>query len=342
MSGLQAALGQVLPAAPPNQALIVATMVVLTLSAAAFICCSDPSSRSRLTARKQAIITRTPNAPTAAGNERRRRQVTDALREIEARQKAKSNRNTKPTLAKRLRQAGLAWSRYTYFVVSACVAAVVYLVAFGIGGLGLVPSAGFAGAAGLLLPHFYVARRGNSRLKAFSADFPNALDVIVRGVQAGLPLTECLKIIAAEAQEPVRSEFKSIQQDQSLGVPLGEAVERMAGRIPLSETNFFSIVIAIQSRSGGNLSEALGNLAKLLRDRKAMRGKIKAMSSEAKTSAGIIGVMPLAVGGMLAFTSPDYIALLFTTSTGQITMAVSAVWMGVGAFIMQKMINFDF
>ena len=273
---------------------------------------------------------------------RRRQVVEETLRELDAKDQARSGRNARPTLTKRMRQAGLSWSRYTYFVVSAMVGIAVCLLTLSVFRLGYIPSLGFGAAAGLLLPHLYVSRQRNSRLNRFGLEFPNALDIVVRGVKAGLPLVDCLKIIAAEAQEPVRSEFRGIIHDQTLGVPLDDAVERLAERVPLPETNFFAIVLAIQSRTGGNLSEALGNLSKVLRDRKNLRAKVKALSAEAKSSAGIIGAMPLVVAAALYFTAPDYITLLFTTPTGNITLVACAVWMLAGSLIMRQMINFDF
>ena len=127
------------------------------------------------------------------------------------------------------------------------------------------------------------------RMKKFIVEFPNAVDVIIRGVKAGLPLGDCIRVIAAEAAEPVRSEFRRIVEAQAIGLSVAEAVEKLHDSVPIAEANFFSIVINLQSKSGGNLSEALGNLSRVLRDRKKMALKIKAMSSEAKTSAGIIG-----------------------------------------------------
>jgi tight adherence protein B len=165
--------------------------------------------------------------------------------------------------------------------------------------------------------------------------------VIVRGVKAGLPLADCLRIISLEAQEPVRSEFKLVLEDQTLGLPVDQAVQRLFERVPLAEANFFAIVISLQSQTGGSLSEALANLSKVLRERKKMKAKIKAVSSEAKASAGIIGSLPLLVAGLLYLTSPAYISLLFTTSVGHMVIAASAVWMLMGTLVMRKMINFD-
>ena len=164
----------------------------------------------------------------------------------------------------------------------------------------------------------------------------------MRGVKAGLPLSDCLRIIATETAEPMRSEFRQIVEAQAMGLTASEAVDRLISRVPISETSFFSIVIAIQQKAGGSLSEALANLSAVLRERRKMEGKIKAFSSEARASAMIIGSLPFVVGGLVYLTSPKYIELLWTTETGQIVMAGSLVWMALGMFIMKKMITFDF
>jgi tight adherence protein B len=179
------------------------------------------------------------------------------------------------------------------------------------------------------------------RLKKFSLEFPNSLDIIIRGVKAGLPLGDCMRIIASEASEPVRSEFRQIVESQALGLSVTEAVERMPDRIPTPEANFFAIVIAIQQKAGGNLAEALANLSRVLRERKKMRDKIKAISSEAKASAMIIGALPIVVALLVYITSPRYIELLWTTETGRVVLVVCVCVMGLGCFIMQKMIAFD-
>jgi len=229
---------------------------------------------------------------------------------------------------------------YVLFCIGAGFGSFVAALLFG--GFGLVPSLGFGLSGGILLPHFFVNYKRKKRLKRFSNEFPNAVDVIVRGVKAGLPLVDCLKVIAAEAAEPVKSEFQQIIEDQTLGLPLAEAVGRLPERIPLAEANFFAIVIIIQSKSGGSLSEALGNLSKVLRDRKKMDAKIRAMSAEAKSSAGIIAALPFVVAILVYLTSPDYILLLFQTTTGNIVLVVSGMWMFMGIMVMRKMINFDF
>jgi tight adherence protein B len=278
----------------------------------------------------------------AAEEGRRRRSVEDTLKEMEEAQKAKARHRQKPTLTIRMRQAGLTWTKNTYYLVCLGAAVATFVFALLVMRFGPIPSAGFAMSGGVLLPHFFVNQKRKRRLRAFTLEFPNAVDVIVRGVKAGLPLIDCLKVIAAEAQEPVRGEFQEIVEDQTLGMPLADAVGRLPDRIPLAEANFFAIVIAIQSRSGGSLSEALSNLSRVLRDRKKMAAKIRAMSAEAKSSAGIIGSLPVVVAILVYLTSPSYILLLFQTTTGNIVLAVCGFWMLTGIMVMRKMINFDY
>ena len=270
---------------------------------------------------------------------KRRRIIEATLREIEDKQKAKQG--AKPTLTRRMRQAGMKLSRKAYYVACAATGLTAFVFLLVGLGLNLFPALGFAAGTGLLLPHLYVDIRRKLRFRQFAEEFPNAVDVIVRGVKAGLPLADCLKIISAEAQEPVRSEFKVIVEDQTMGMPVDQAVQRLPDRIPLAETSFFAIVIALQSRTGGSLSETLANLSKVLRERKKMQAKIRAVSAEAKSSAIIIGSLPLVVGLLLYLTSPDYIALLFTTFMGKLVLAASAFWMGLGVLVMRKMINFE-
>jgi tight adherence protein B len=206
----------------------------------------------------------------------------------------------------------------------------------------LLPALGLAFAAGAGLPFWILSFLKKRRESKFLEAFPDAVDVIVRGIKAGLPLLDSLKLIAADASEPVRSEFRSIIETQTIGIPIGEACVKLYERMPVAEANFFGIVVAIQQRAGGNLSEALGNLSRVLRDRKKMKAKIQAMSMEAKASAGIIGALPIAVMTLVWITSPNYISLLWTEPLGRMMLAACAIWMSVGVFVMRRMINFDF
>lgn len=262
--------------------------------------------------------------------------VADALKDIERREKG----STKLTLADRIKQAGLDWSANKFYIISVAIGLACAAVGYVIGGTPLHALAG-AVIGGFGIPAWILTFLKKRRLKKFLNEFPNAVDVIVRGVKSGLPLGDCIRIIANEASEPVRSEFRAIIEQQTMGLTLPEAIVTLPKRVPLQEANFFAIVVEIQSKSGGNLSEILGNLSKVLRDRKKMAGKIQAMSMEAKSSAGIIAALPFVVSTLVYLTSPTYISLLFTTETGKLVMMGGAFMMVVGVAVMKKMISFD-
>jgi tight adherence protein B len=288
--------------------------------------------------RRATVARSEPVARNADKNLRsRREQVEGTLRDLEARRL----KEKKIPLNVRLTQAGLAWSTRKFMVVSAVLAAVFFAAAMFAGG-GLLGAAGLAFAAGFGLPRWALSFLKKRREAAFLKALPDAVDVIVRGIKAGLPLFDSIKVVAADAPEPLKSEFLAIIETQAVGMPLGEACARLFERMPLPEANFFGIVVAIQQKSGGNLSEALGNLSKVLRDRKKMADKIQAMSMEAKASAGIIGAMPPMVMILVYITTPDYMSLLWTHPTGQLMLVGCVTWMSVGIFVMKKMINFDF
>jgi tight adherence protein B len=267
----------------------------------------------------------------------RREQIEGSLREVEARRL----KDSKITLTTRLMQAGLNWEPRKFMIASAILAAIAFGLAMLAGG-GPIGAVGMAFAAGFGLPRWGLGFLKKRREKAFLRALPDAVDVIVRGIKAGLPLFESLKVVAADSPEPLRSEFLAIIETQAIGMPLGEACGRLFERMPVPEANFFGIVIAIQQKSGGNLSEALGNLSKVLRDRKKMAEKIQAMSMEAKASAGIIGALPPIVMLLVYLTTPTYISLLWTHPTGQLMLVCCVIWMTIGVLVMKKMINFDF
>ncbi|MCJ2050720.1 type II secretion system F family protein [Methylobacterium sp. J-070] len=267
----------------------------------------------------------------------RREQVAKTLSEIEAKAKGAS----KATVELKLARAGLDWTKKTFYILSGVSAGVLGLLLFlitdsPIAGLG----AAFAGGFGL--PTWLLRHLRLRRIAKFNKELPNAVDVVVRGIRTGIPVGDCFRMVSREADEPVRSEFKTVVETQAMGLSLGEAVSRMFERVPTAEVNFFAIVINIQQQSGGNLSEALNNLSVVLRDRAKMRGKVQAMSMEAKASASIIACLPFGVAGITTLTSPDYISLLWTTDTGKIALVVAAIWMSIGVFTIKKMIAFEF
>lgn len=302
------------------------------------------SGRAAREKRMQAVASRNITidaARLARDGDRRRKSVQDQLKEFEAREKKKQHRATHLSLDQRLDQAGLSWSKRGFIVFSVICALVLALAGLLLSG-SLIVTGGlmFVGAFGV--PRFYLARRRKKRIAAFLNELPNAVDVIVRGTKAGLPLGECIQIVAAEAREPIKSEFRRIVESQAMGITLAEAIAKLPSRMPVAEANFLAIVVMIQSQSGGSLSEALGNLSKVLRERKAMKGKIVAMSQEAKSSAAIIGSLPFLVVGVLSLTSPSYMMLLFNDPIGNVIVVGSGLWMLTGILIMKKMIAFDF
>src|SRR5579884_312499 len=275
--------------------------------------------------------------PTRGPQKSRREQVEGTLKELEERQK----KQKRPPLSVRLAQAGLNWTKRQFMIGSAALGLFAFLLVLMLGG-GLLPALAFAFAAGFGVPMWLLSFLKKRREAKFLNNFPDAVDVIVRGIKAGLPLLDSLKLIATESEEPIRSEIRSIIDTQTVGIPLGEACLKLYERMPVPEANFFGIVISIQQRAGGNLSETLGNLSRVLRDRKKMKAKIQAMSMEAKASASIIGALPIVVMALVYFTSPAYISLLWTDSFGRIMLACCGIWMAIGVFVMRRMINFDF
>jgi tight adherence protein B len=321
-----------------TNALLVATMAALAVGGLLYVFVYPLLSGDAKAEKRKAALSRNSRSKSSErliDSTARRKQVTDSLKEIEQRNKSK-----RVSIENRIAQAGLSWSRPKFFIFSGISGGVFGLLMLLLSGNIFIALA-MIGVGAVGFPRWFLNFRRQRRLKKFINAFPEAIDIIIRGVKAGLPLGDCLRIIASEAQEPVRSEFRQIVETQTLGLPVSEAVERMAVRVPTSEANFFSIVITIQQKAGGNLSDALSNLSTVLRERKKMKGKIQAYSSEAKASAMIIGSLPFAVGGLVYLTSPRYIELLWTTSTGQIVLVGAGLWMSVGIFVMKNMINFE-
>ncbi len=302
---------------------------------------SDDQTGKRLasvTESRTAKIAVKQAADTAAN---RKKQVSDTLKEIEDRQK----KAEKVTLRLRLQRAGVKITPQAFWITSAIVGAVCGLVVTFATEATLLNRAGalvavFVGMFGI--PRWVIGKMTEWRQQAFLNELANALDVVVRGVKSGLPLNECLQIISRESPEPIASEFKEVVDQQRLGVSLFDALERLCQRMPVPEMRFLTIVIGIQAQTGGNLSEALGNLSGVLRDRIRMRMKVKALSAEATASAFVLGSLPPGVMTMIYLSSPKYIMPLFTTKTGNMFIVGGLAWMACGIFMMRKMINFKY
>ncbi|MFM1975889.1 MAG: hypothetical protein RL145_735 [Pseudomonadota bacterium] len=271
-------------------------------------------------------------------DETRRKRLLGSIKDIEMRER--QLRRARLSVGARIEQAGLTMEEKTFWIASASVGVLVGLGIL-ISGNSWYVALGAAGIAAFGLPRWVLGFLVGQRQKKFITEFANAIDVIVRGVKSGLPLAECLKIIAREAPEPLSSEFRRICDSQSMGVPMDQCLAKLFERMPLPEVSFFSIVLSIQLKAGGNLSEALGNLSIILRSRKLMREKINALSSEAKASAMIIGALPICVCLMVYITSPSYMGLLFSDPTGHLGLGVGILMMGTGILVMRNMINFD-
>jgi tight adherence protein B len=243
-------------------------------------------------------------------------------------------------LREKLIQAGLRTSPKQFWIYSIICGAVFTIVIYAATGIiYTVPAGLLVGTFGL--PRFVLNHLVNRRFKAFTALFANAIDLIVRGVKTGMTVAECLSIVGKEMPDPVGMEFRAITESIQMGLTLEESLNRLVMRVPTTEVRFFTIVLVTQQTTGGNLAETLAKLAGILRDRKKMRDKIKALSSEAKASAGIIGSLPFAVSGILSFIAPDYVSLLVTTSAGNWCLVFGAASFGVGIMVIRKMISFE-
>jgi len=270
---------------------------------------------------------------------KRRKSVQDSLKELEKKQ-AEANKKKAATLKAKIAQAGLGFTETQFHIASACLAGVV--LTFGVVvGMSPLLMLGVAFVVGVGLPRLFVSFMLKRRLRKFLDEMPNSLEVMVRSIKSGLPLNDAIRLIAQEAKEPVKGEFRKVVEAQQMGLSVPEAIGRMNQSVPLQEVNFFAVVIAIQAQAGGNLSEALGNLARVLRERKKMKAKVSALSMEAKASAAIIGALPFIVTVLVYLTSPQYITILFTDPRGHLILGLSGVWMTIGIFVMRNMINFD-
>ena len=288
----------------------------------------DPKTKVRAQAKKM-------------DEKQRRKMREESLKTLDAK-KSQNEKAEKPGLQQRMTQAGVTISLRQFHTYSIMFGVVTTVILFLLLRTPLHYAVGIGIVFGFGLPRWVISFLRGRRFKKFTAAFPGAIDVIVRGIRSGLPLHDCLRIIASDADEPVRSEFKKLVEATQVGLTVPEAAQRLYENVPTSETNFFAIVISIQNAAGGNLSEALANLSNVLRERRKMADKIKAFANEAKSSGMIIGSLPFVVAGAIQVTSPGYLNPLFTTSGGNKTLLVSATLMGVGIFATKKIMSFKF
>lgn len=322
-----------------QQILIVLVLGVVAFGALAVVLLT-PNQRDKANKRVAALNTakvakRGGGANAEAQHKERRKKLAESLAALDDKTK-NLKKKKRLTMDQTLEQAGLPMKR-KHFYIASVIAALMFGLIGVISGQKLWISGLMVAIGGLGFPRWVLNFLRTRRQKKFVTEFSNAIDVIVRGVKSGLPVNECLKIIAREAPRPVSDEFHMLVEGIRVGLSLDQALERMYERMPLQEVNFFGIVLMIQQKTGGNLAEALGNLANVLRSRKLMEGKIKALSSEAKASAWIIGSLPFLVAGAVQLSSPDYLTPLFTEKVGNFILIGAGLWMGTGIFVMKKM-----
>lgn len=243
-------------------------------------------------------------------------------------------------LKKRLAMTGKTWTVGQYGMATlGTVVVMTGLLAFL--GLPLLLALLIGVVIGAGVPHLVVGMTIKRRITKFTAKFPDAIELLVRGLRSGLPITETISVVAAEVDGPVGVEFKAITDKMKIGRTMDAALQDTADRLGTPEFQFFCITIAIQRETGGNLAETLANLATVLRMRGQMKLKIRAMSSESKASAYIVGSLPFIVFGMIWMINPPYMANFFIDQRLMVTGGVGMVWMGIGAFIMSRMVSFE-
>ncbi|WP_029042030.1 type II secretion system F family protein [Cucumibacter marinus] len=321
--------------------LVLALLAAVSIGALAFALVPGLVGDSRAEKRKEALKRDNGDLRQAQANlkqrDTRRRTVQQALK---TQNEALEKKRKKAGLQQRIYQAGMKIRARSFVRNAVILGLVICVIAWFIEiPLYFVPVFGLAG--GYLGPMWFLKRQTRRYQAQFLDELPTAVETIVRGVKSGLPLNDSIKVVAKETREPVKTEFARILDQQSVGKPMSEAIEILYDRVPLPEVNFFVVVIAVQQQAGGNLSEALSNLANVLRARKKMHAKVKAMSSEAKASAMIIGALPFVVAGLVSLVSPGYMAPLISTTLGYLWLGVAAVMMALGIFVMNRMIQFD-
>ena len=243
-------------------------------------------------------------------------------------------------LAVRLERTGKGWTMSQYMYASLGIALVIAAIIYFKSGSAML-SLGIGLLAGAGIPHFMVNTFIKRRTNKFNAKFPDGIELLVRGLRSGLPVAETLGIVASEVPGPVGEEFKAAVERMRIGRSMEESLQVTADKLGTPEFQFFVITLAIQRETGGNLAETLGNLADVLRKRAQMKLKIKAMSSESKASAYIVGALPFIVFSMVWWINPSYIGKFFTDERLIVTGLGGLVWMGIGAFIMAKMVSFE-
>ncbi|MBX3593127.1 type II secretion system F family protein [Sphingomonas sp.] len=320
----------------PMMMLAGGTFVVLALLIVAF---AGPSARSAGARRLTSLRDRHSGISGAKAVEAQMRRISTARASNMDLAAARFLPNP-AQLGKRLAMTGKSWTVGQYGMVSLGLAVVIAAL-LALQGLPLLLALLVGAFIGAGLPHMTVGFFINRRIARFTAKFPDAIELLVRGLRSGLPITETMGVVGSEVEGPVGEEFRAISDKMKIGRTLDQALQETADRLGTPEFQFFCITIAIQRETGGNLAETLANLADVLRKRAQMKLKIRAMSSESKASAYIIGALPFIVFGMIWFINDGYMQTFFIDQRLIIAGGGGLIWMGLGAFIMKKMISFE-
>jgi len=301
-------------------------------------------TRSQRRQRVMSVITRDKSASASGGEEGKEKQLArqraDIAKKLKQAGEEEEKKKDKTTIREKMIQAGIEAPVSRFWIASLAAGAgtalaLLMLTHWPKAAIILLGIAVFLG-----LPRFVLAKLAARRQKKFLEEMPDALDATVRLLQAGMPMSEAIAMVAREYTGPLREEMMRIYENQKIGVPLGEAAYETAQRIPLTEVHMFATALQIQSETGSSLSEVLGNLSQVIRSRFRLKRKVKALSSEAKSSAAIIGALPVIVTLGLYFVNRDYISILFDTRQGNFVLAGAVGWMCVGVLVMRQMINF--
>lgn len=319
--------------------LLAAVLGFVVIAGLGFAFSAPSSTASSKTLKRAQIVTGRQAAREAVRRpqntqEQRRKQIILTLKEHDREQ-----RKARLSIASRLRQAGLSISVSMFWIASVLAGVVAFVACLALRQSPFI-GLGLAFGAGVGLPRWILGFLTTRRVKRFTEAFPDALDIVVRGIKSGLPVNDSLRIIGKEAPEPLASQFNRLVEGLGMGMTMEQALEKMHTEIPTSEVRYLAIVLGIQAKTGGNLAEALGNLSSVIRARKLMREKVKALAAEAVASAAIIGSLPPLVAIMLLVTAPDYVGVLFSDPRGHILLMIGGFWMACGIFAMRKMINF--
>ncbi len=320
----------------------IALLGFIAIAGVGFALVGGETTSAKTNKRIGAIRTAETKAPggkprsSAETQTQRRKQILQNLKQQEQEQ-----RKAKLTLQARLIRAGLNVSVRNFWIGSGALGAVTMTIMLVLR-MPVLACLGGGFAAGLGLPRWLLGMMADGRIKKFTEEFPNAIDIIVRGIKSGLPVHDCMRLIATECPDPLATEFRKLLESISVGTSIDQSLEKMYQRMPTSEVRFFAIVLAIQQKTGGNLAEALNNLSVVLRSRKLLKEKIKALSGEAVASAFIIGSLPPGIGLLVTATSPGYMNPLIDDPRGHIILGISVGMELAGIFVMRRMINFKF